>query len=324
MNFRKLQLVWALIGVFFLLGALAGEPAFGQRLAVEVAHTPFEPGEELIYKAEISRAPLRKLDVATFRFTASNAAGPQPINVAGETAGPAEPAPSTLKFTGDVSSEGFFVTLFNIHFRQHVESIVDSESLAVQKTVKLDEQGKRVRSSETIFDRKAGKLTWTERNVNNPAHPVRTESADLSGPVQDVVSAIYYVRSQQLDVGKSFEVPISDSGRVYCIPVSVAEKKKMKTVLGQVPVVRVVADLFGERGLVNAKGQFVIWLTDDTRHIPVAAQIKTEYGTFDITLKKVSNQAGQPATKHEAGNRKQFSASRSQLVAGFPPLSLAR
>jgi hypothetical protein len=271
------------------LGAFGYQPACGQRLAAAVQPPAFEPGEELTYKAEISRSLLRKLDVATFKFSAARIAA-EKANGTSDTATPVNVPPYTLKYTGDVASEGFFVSLFNVHFRQHVESTVDPESLGVEKTVKLDEQGKRVRSSEAIFDRTAGKITWTERSPNDPSRPARTQSVDARGPVQDVVSAIYYIRAQQLEVGKHFEIPISDSGRLYAVPVVVAEKQKRKTILGRVPVVRVIADLFGEHGIVNAKGQFQLWLTDDSRHIPVAAQIKTEYGTFDITLKKVSTQ----------------------------------
>jgi len=29
-----------------------------------------------------------------------------------------------------------------------------------------------------------------------------------------------------------------------------------------------------------------LWITDDGRHIPVTAKIKTDYGTFDIKLKR--------------------------------------
>jgi hypothetical protein len=203
------------------------------------------------------------------------------------------PSANVLKFTGDVASDGFFTKLFNVHFHQHIESTVDPESLTVQKTVKLDEQGKRVRASEANFDQKNGKVVWIERDPNDPTRPQRTVSADFSGQVQDVVSAIYYLRTQSLDLGKGFAVTISDSGRVLKIPVRVVEKKHMKTVLGRVSVLRVEPQLFGENGLVKAKGQFSVWLTDDYRHIPVSAQLKSEFGTFDITLKKLSHQPSQ-------------------------------
>ena len=202
----------------------------------------------------------------------------------------------SLKFTGDVASEGFFPRLFNISFHEHVVSMVDSESLVVQKTIKLDEQGKRVRASEANFDQKSGKVVWTERDPNDPGREPRITSSDFSGQINDVLSAIYYLRTQQLDLGKTFAVTISDSGRVYQVPVRVVEKVRLKTVLGRVFVLRVDPELFGEQGLIKSKGQFSVWLTDDYRHIPVSARLKGEFGTFDITLKKLSQQSGQIAS----------------------------
>ena len=286
MRLRKPNSVIVFVALNLIFAALGGVSVLAQEPALKVVPKPFEPGEELIYKAEISRSLLRKLDVATFKFSAGKTSALQETNSANGAA--TDPAPA-LKFTSDVASEGFFVKLFNIHFHQHVESIVDPESLAVQRTVKLDEQGKRVRSSEAIFDRKAGKVTWTERDPKDPTRPARTVSSDFTGPIQDVLSSIYYARTQQLDIGKSFDVSISDSGRVVRIPVRVVEKTRMKTALGRVTVVRIDPELFGQRGLVNLKGQFSVWLTDDKRHIPVKAVLKSEYGTFEITLKKLSH-----------------------------------
>ena len=243
----------------------------------------FEGGEELSYVAEFSRLLLKKMDVADFRFTATRQEPLQksidsgPSNVAA--------APYSLKLTGDIASKGFFSKLFNLTFRERLESIVEPSSFTVQKTKRTDEQGKRVRISETIYDR--GKLFWIERDPNNPARAPRTTTSSFTGQVQDVLSAIYYLRSQPLEVGKNLELTVSDSGRIYQVPVRVIEKKRMKTVLGRVEVLRVDPQLYGPNGMVGGKGQFTIWFTNDSRLIPVSARIKTDYGTFDITLRKV-------------------------------------
>jgi hypothetical protein len=275
---RRTKIV--LLTVLLSLAAARFDPAQAQR----IERRPFEPGEELVFKAEVSRALLKKVDVATFKFLVEDPS----LQLRAHAS--AAPAPSALKFTGDVTSEGFFVKLFNLRFHQHVESTVDPDSLVVMKTVKLDEQGKRVRTSEATFDQMKGKVVWTERDPNDPKRPERIISSDFTGAVQDVLSAIYYLRTQQLVVGNSFEMLISDSGRVFKIPVRVVEKKQMKTVLGRVTAVRVEPELFGDNGMVKTKARFFIWLTDDHRHLPVSAQLKGEFGTFDITLKKVSRQ----------------------------------
>ncbi|HET7286897.1 MAG TPA: DUF3108 domain-containing protein, partial [Pyrinomonadaceae bacterium] len=76
--------------------------------------------------------------------------------------------------------------------------------------------------------------------------------------------------------------------KVYKIPVKVVEKKKMKTILGRVDVFKVNPELFGpERLIEDEQGEFSIWITDDARHVPVAGRVKTDYGTFDIKLKRI-------------------------------------
>ena len=169
----------------------------------------------------------------------------------------------SLKFTGDVSSKGFFSKLFNLRFREQVESIVEPASFTVQRTKRIEEQGKRARTSEAVYDR--GKVFWTERDPNNPSRTPRTASTSFSGQVQDVLSAIYYLRTQPLAVGKSLELTISDSGRVYQVPVRVVEKKRMKTVLGRVEALRVDAEVYGPNRMIDGEGQFSIWFTNDSR-----------------------------------------------------------
>jgi hypothetical protein len=245
----------------------------------------FEGGEELVYVAEFSRLLLKKMDVADFRFSASPQDSTQKADGSGASA-TGEPA-SSLKLTGDISSRGFFSKLFNLTFRERVESIVEPASFMVQKTKRTDEQGKRVRVSETTYDR--GKLFWIERDPNNPARVPRTATVSFTGNVQDVLSAVYYIRRQPLEVGKTFELTLNDSGRVFQVPVKVVEKRRMKTVLGRVEAVRVDPQVYGPDGMLSGKGQFSIWLTNDNRKIPVKARIKLDFGTVDITLRKVTN-----------------------------------
>lgn len=245
----------------------------------------FEAGEELVYVAEFSRLFIKKMDVAEFRFSASKQ---EPLQNASDRGASSEARdPYSLKLTADISSKGFFSKLFNLTFRERVESIVEPTSFTVRKTKRIDEQGKRVRVSETVYDR--GKLFWIERDPNNPARVPRSATVSFTGQVQDVLSAVYYLRTQPLELGRNIEITLSDSGRVFQVPVRVVEKKRMKTVLGRIEAVRVDPQLYGPNGLVQGKGQFSIWLTNDSKRIPVSAKVKTVYGTFDITLRKVIN-----------------------------------
>ena len=252
------------------------------------AHAPghrFDLGEELHFEAEFSRALLRKIDVADLKFRATRT----PLDAANSTT-TAESKPYALTFSADVSSKGFFARLFNLKFREQVESTVEPITFTVQKTTILDEQGKRVRTTESTFDASKGRMSWTSRDPNNPSAEPRHAITEFSGQLQDVLSAIYFIRTQRLEVGKTFEVFVGDGGKVYTIPVKVVEKKRMKTILGRVDVLRVNPELFGPERLIDKEnGEFSIWITDDARHIPVGGRVKTDYGTFDIKLKRIFN-----------------------------------
>src|SRR5262245_8300220 len=124
---------------------------------------------------------LRKLDVADLTFRASRT----PVT-ANASADSADASPYALTFSADVASKGFFARLFNIKFRERVESTVEPISFTVEKTTILDESGKRVRTTESTFDRSQGKMTWTSRDPNNPDAEPRRAIADFSGQLQDV------------------------------------------------------------------------------------------------------------------------------------------
>ena len=274
--------------LLFLLVILISVPAHSQRAESHAGTHRFELGEELLFEAEFSRSLLRNIDVADLKFRATRT----PVN---ET-------PYALTFSADVSNKGFFARLFNLKFRERVESTVEPASFTVQKTTILDEQGKRVRETESTFDRSKGQMTWTLRDPNNPSAEPRHTTTDFSGQLQDVLSAIYFIRTQPLAVGKTFDVFIGDGGKVYTIPVKVVEKRKMKTILGRVDVLRVNPELFGPDRLIDKeKGEFSIWVTDDVRHIPVGGRVKTDYGTFDIKLKRIVSQARESAPKAAKG-----------------------
>ena len=254
-------------------------------LAQKAHPKPFEPLEELHFEAEFSRALLRKVDVADLKFHASST----PSTAANGEA-------YALTFKAEVTSKGFLARLFDLKFKETVESIVEPLTFTVKKTTILDEQGKRVRETKSTFDRAKGQMTWTLRDPNNPESEPRHAITEFSGQLQDVLSAIYFIRTQPLAVGKGFDIYIGDGGRVYTIPVKVLQKKRMKTVLGRVDAFRVNAELFGpERLIDDEKGEFSIWFTADERHVPVGGRVKTVYGIVDIKLKRVIT--GAPAVR---------------------------
>ena len=274
----------ALLSLLAFTSVLTAQRADAVSATVKREALPFEPLEESVYEAEFSRSLLRGINVATLRFIARRVNATANVEGSGATAATA----STLLFTADAESKGLFPKLFSgLRFRQHIESTVEPNLFTVIRTVKLDEQGNRKRASEAVFDLETQRVTWTERVPNDPTSETRVVSNEFKGTVQDLASVFYFIRTQKLVSGQNFEVNVSDSGQVYRIPIRVGEKKRQKTILGQVETIRVTPELFGEGRLIRGKGQIHIWFTTDERRVAVRAEIKHEMGTLDIKLKSI-------------------------------------
>jgi hypothetical protein len=232
---------------------------------------PFERGEQLVYQGEFTRGLLRSVDVAEFNFKAvsehiARGADDQVI----------------LRLTGDVASRGLFTRIAGFKFHQHVESTADVAPFRVLRTDKVEEQGKRRRVLDAEYDHDKRKVIWRERSPNPQGG-----AFDFTEPIQDVLTVIYYLRTQTLEPGKTFDVPVTDAGRVFTLSIAAVERKEIDTVLGRVSTIRVEPALFGQNAAVRAKGKLSIWVTDDERRLPVRAQLKVDLGTFDVKLKSV-------------------------------------
>jgi hypothetical protein len=255
---------------------------------------PFAPSEQLVYEGEFTKLLLRGIDIAELRFKATRPAAAAPVEGDAQAAAAAQP----LVLSTEVISKGFFSKLFGVNFHFRAETQVEPNAFYALRSTKTDEQGKRLRTSETIFDQDAKKVEYTERDPNNAAQAPRVITAALEGPTQDIVSAVYFLRTLDLTPGNNFTIPVSDSGRVFQVPARVvAEKKKMKSVLGKVSVVRIDVDIFGPgRPVEEGKGKMSIWVTDDARRIPVKARLSHDIGQLDITLKSIRRDEPQVAS----------------------------
>ena len=269
-NLRNRLLAWLAAGV--LLASLGQSWGAAQQPAR--APLPFERGETLVYQAEFTRGLLRSVDVGEINFTAE---------AEHVSAGAGDADPIVMLLTGDVVSKGLFPKIAGFKLHQHVVSTASVEPFTVLHTDKVEEQGKRRRVLDAEYDHEKHKVIWREKSPNPQGG-----AFDFSEPIQDVLTVIYFLRTQKLELGKGFEVPLTDAGRVYRLSVTAVERKDIDTVLGRVSAIRIEPSLFGDTSLVHARGKLSIWITDDDRHLPVKAELKVDSGTFDIKLKRLS------------------------------------
>jgi uncharacterized protein DUF3108 len=275
--------LFAIVLIVSMLAAFAPLTAAPHELVSNPGESqilPFDPAEKLVYEGEFTRSLLRGINVAELQFSFTRIPAKK-LEMSADV-------PAAFLFTAEAVSKGIVSKLFGINFRQRIESTVEPTTFSVLQNTKLDEQGKRLRTSRTVFDQSTGGLVFTERDPNDPQRAPRVVTNSVNGSVQDIASAIYFLRTQKLEPGKTLELVISDTGVIYHIPVNVSKGEKMKTVVGKVSTLRVQPEMFGEGRLIRTKGEITIWFTDDARRIPVRARIKNNLGRFDIKLKSIT------------------------------------
>ena len=103
---------------------------------------------------------------------------------------------------------------------------------------------------------------------------------------QDVMSAIYYVRAQNLAVGNTFTIPCYDGRKLYDLVVRVLKLEVIDVGGTRFPAL-LVTPLLKFQGAFRSRGQINMWVTNDARHIPLRLESRIAVGSFVADLIKV-------------------------------------
>ena len=142
-------------------------------------------------------------------------------------------------------------------------------------------EGKHRKDKEVVFDRNSNKAKYIDY--------LKKEDKQFDVPVSvlDPISSFYYLRLMKLVVGESVYVTIFDSKKVWNVEVQVLRKEKVALPIGIFDTV-VVKPLMNSEGIFYRKGEILIWLTDDSKHVPVKMQTKVAVGAITATLVQAS------------------------------------
>jgi hypothetical protein len=232
-------------------------------------HLPFSPGEKLVYQVRYSKfilsATVGKL---TFTFDLSQE----------------KPLTRHYHIRADARSEGILMALLGITVEDLFESFVDIETFGVARTRKQLAEGKTKIFQLAVFDRENQRVTFIARDLTKPDEPPRVGEKPTREWVQDIVSATYYVRSQPLVPNTSLVFPLSDEGETFDLEVKVLPAEDVETAVGRLKALRLEPQIFGPERLIKREGEMVVWITEDERRVPVAARLRTSFGTVTAQL----------------------------------------
>ena len=139
--------------------------------------------------------------------------------------------------------------------------------------IRFDRKGEKAWLSDTVF------TDMKTRKVKRSADT----AVSIQGVEHSIMSAFYLVRTLPLKVGETSRFSAVSGKKRYELKVLVHGREKIKSVLGEVPCIKVEPVLDGD-GIFVSKGRIFIWLTDDERRIPVLMECEIALGSIKAKL----------------------------------------
>lgn len=191
------------------------------------------------------------------------------------------------------TSIGAFHLLFPVSDRY--DSVFDRRTGCSYDYRQQIQEGHRRVERRMKLDYTKGQQELNEHNLVSKTS--KTETSSIPPCVTDVLSGMFYVATQPLEVGREIHFPLADGGRVVAVTVKVEAKESVKTPAGTFSTVRV--EPTADTGVVKHRGTILIWYSDDARHLPVQVQAHLFWGT--ITMRLASYSPKGPQIQHTAG-----------------------
>lgn len=113
---------------------------------------------------------------------------------------------------------------------------------------------------------------------------IRKFEGELNNYVYDVLGAFFYVRTQDLEVGKKVIVDVNNRRKTYPLEVEVLGKETIKVPAGKFDCIVVEPKLREDSAIFMNKGTLKVWLTDDEYKMPVLMRSKVFIGSVSVKL----------------------------------------
>ncbi len=162
--------------------------------------------------------------------------------------------------------------------QDRVSSYLDVETLQPLRFEKHQREG-RYRADEIVtFDPVKGMASY--RSLLNGS----TKEIPLPPHVQDLVSALYWFRSQPMQPNTTFHLDLYTDERIYQTEIQVKQPKLLELLKrGSFPCL-VVEPKASFKGLMVKRGRIWAYLTADERRLPLLVKVTTPWGPMSAVI----------------------------------------
>ncbi len=178
-----------------------------------------------------------------------------------------------------VKTLGWTNLLFSLDERR--ESFIDIDTLYPHKmTIYYEERGDLRKDWIILIDQESGVALIT--NKKNEQQETRL----LSSPIFDIPSLIYWLRTQEMEVGKIFSLFLLEDSHLETYDEKIGGKMRVKVVKKEevrIHNLTYLTFLCSEVGSDKIK----VWFSVDEGHLPIKIEIGTDLGALTAYLTKI-------------------------------------
>lgn len=191
-------------------------------------------------------------------------------------------------------SSFFFDTFFKV--RDINQSWLDAESLcSLRYSANISEGGWK-KQEQVDFDHA------NKRFILNDNGSIKEGDTVLW--VQDVISALYFFRTLDLEVGKEYVFEAHSGDKWWPLKTKVTGRETVETKAGKFNCLILEPAIRDNAGIFQAKGRLQVWVTDDENKMPVKMKTKIPVGSIIAELSEYN-------TKQEKNLREEENADKT-------------
>lgn len=184
---------------------------------------------------------------------------------------------------GQGSSSGAVRAFFKVD--DHYETYFDKAQITPSKFIRKVQEGGHEKNRILTFNHKTKVVTV------NDLRGKRVTYKRFDKPVQDMLSAYYYLRTKSNDEYKTGEFQSIDvfmDGEVYPFKLKVEGRERIKTKFGFIDAIKLRP--FVQSGRVfKAEESVTMWVSDDLNLIPIKIKADLAVGSLDMDLHEYKN-----------------------------------
>jgi Protein of unknown function (DUF3108) len=229
---------------------------------------PFRVGETATYAVQWVTGPL-DLQAGTITLSV--------VDPTAADAGVSEAQPSWV-FEANAETAPWVSRFFEARDRFRTSASADLVPLMHQRFLR---EGRRVVDRAYAYDHE-GRHVRSADSASS-ARDGAAMALPLAGHARDSLTALWYIRSLPLAAGATFQIPINEAGRNMTATITVGAAESVDAAGGPLAAFRVeprVSTRVQRRQGIDA----TIWISADSRRVPLAADITAGFGRVRLKL----------------------------------------